>query len=126
MNVDIGSLGIGYHEVIEEMISGMKSVELYESPAADVIIESHKLFEQLVYPKSFLVQKKRLEQECEDIIYNGNWFSKRCNELKLKLKEMQKRLTGNITVECSQIGIHIVSFKSDFSLYDANKRSLEL
>lgn len=57
LNEKLGENGFGYHETIEEMITGMKSIEIYECPAADIIQIAHRMFEQFVYPLKTIMKK---------------------------------------------------------------------
>lgn len=124
MNSQLGWMGYGFHEVIEEMNSGLKSLEVYESPAADFIILSHKMFEQFVYSYNELEEKRILEKQFSDYIYQGKWFSNDCECIRNLLIKSQSRVTGSITVSFDRTKIVLVGFDSIYSLYDPKKRSL--
>lgn len=125
LNEKLGENGFGYHETVEEMITGMKSIEIYECPAADIIQIAHRIFEQFVYSKKVLMEKMLLEFEYTELTYQGNWFSSRAEEIRKQMEILQERVTGSIELEYGKRGIRICSFCSEYSLYNEKKRTLE-
>ncbi len=125
LNKMLGENGFGYHETVEEMMTGMKSIEVYECPAADIIQIAHRMFEQLVYSQKTLMEKMLLEFEYTELTYHGNWFSRRAEEIRKQMEILQERVTGSIELEYGKRGIRICSFCSGYSLYDEKKRTLE-
>lgn len=125
LNQKLGENGFGYHETVEEMMTGMKSIEIYECPAADIIQIAHRMFEQFVYSQKVLMEKMLLEFEYTELTYHGNWFSQRAEEIRKQMEILQKRVTGSIALEYGKRGIRICSFCSKYSLYNEKKRTLE-
>ncbi|MCI9401906.1 MAG: argininosuccinate synthase [Lachnospiraceae bacterium] len=125
LNEKLGENGFGYHETVEEMMTGMKSIEIYECPAADIIQIAHRMFEQFVYSKKVLMEKMLLEFEYTELTYHGNWFSKRAEEIRKQMDILQERVTGSIELEYGKRGIRICSFCSEYSLYNEKERTLE-
>ena len=61
--------------MIENRAVGIKSREVYEAPAALVLIEAHRALEDLVLTKAELQLKRQLETRWTEVVYDGLWFS---------------------------------------------------
>jgi argininosuccinate synthase len=70
-----GRNAIGRTEIIENTISGEKSHEIYESPAATILYAAHHGLEEIILDKELLHYKKMLSQKLAELVYNGHWFT---------------------------------------------------
>jgi len=70
-----GEHGVGRIDHIENRLVGIKSREIYEAPAAIVLLTAHQALEDLVLTKEQLRFKTKVAGEYADLIYNGLWFS---------------------------------------------------
>ena len=61
--------------MIENRAVGIKSREVYEAPAAMVLIQAHRALEDLVLTKAELQLKRQLETRWTELVYDGLWFS---------------------------------------------------
>lgn len=75
LNKVAGNYGVGRFDQIENRLIGIKSREVYEAPAAEVLLKAHAELENLVMDREFLHYKKLLSERYADLIYNGQWFS---------------------------------------------------
>jgi argininosuccinate synthase len=66
-----GQHGIGRIDHIENRLVGIKSREVYEAPAAIVLLKAHQALEDLVLAKEQLRFKATVAAEYADLIYNG-------------------------------------------------------
>ena len=71
MNEIAGKHGIGRIDHIENRVVGIKSREIYEAPAAIVLIQAHQALEDMVMSKDQLRFKQKVSVEISDLIYNG-------------------------------------------------------
>ena len=96
---------------------GIKSREVYESPAAIVLLKSHKDLESLVHTRETVLFKQILDQKYSQLIYDGRWF----NPLREAIDEfnnyIQRRVTGIIRLKLFKGNVTIVGRKSPYSLY---------
>ncbi|MCH4007935.1 argininosuccinate synthase [Companilactobacillus sp.] len=118
LNVIAGDNGVGRIDHIENRLVGIKSREIYECPAAMVLIKAHKELEDLTTERDLGHFKPVIEKELTEIIYNGLWFSPLMNSLLAFLKESQKNVTGDIRLNLFKGNIWILGRKSKSSLYD--------
>ncbi|MFO0947807.1 MAG: argininosuccinate synthase, partial [Planctomycetota bacterium] len=75
LNTIAGRHGVGRIDLVENRLVGIKSRELYEAPAAVVLIEAHRALESLTLSKQSMRFKNLVSQEYADLIYNGLWFT---------------------------------------------------
>ena len=75
LNALAGSYGIGRLDMIENRAVGIKSREVYEAPAAIVLIQAHSALEDVVLTKDEARIKRGLEQRWTELVYEGLWFS---------------------------------------------------
>lgn len=110
--------GIGRIDHIEDRLIGIKSREIYECPAATVLLKSHKALEFLTLQKDVLEYKRGIEQKFSEILYNGLWFGVLRESLQSFIDKTQEFVTGSIRVKLFKGNATVVGRKSPYSLYD--------
>ncbi len=118
LNVVAGENGIGRIDHIENRLVGIKSREVYETPAAAVLLKAHKELEDLTLERDLAHFKPYIEKELSDTIYNGLWFSPLMDSLLAFLHESQKTVNGTIKLKLFKGTIWVQGRKSPNSLYD--------
>jgi argininosuccinate synthase len=113
-----GKYGVGRIDHVENRLVGIKSRELYEAPAAVVLLKAHQALEDLVLAKEQLRFKARVASEYADLIYNGLWFTGMRQDLAAYVESTQRYVTGTIKVKLFKGNCQIVGRKSLYSLYD--------
>lgn len=118
LNQIAGEHGVGRIDQIEDRLVGIKSREVYESPAATVILYAHHELETLVLSKDVLQFKPLVEQKFAELTYNGLWFSPLMDTLKVFLEHTQQRVTGQVKLKLFKGTMTIAGRTSAFSLYN--------
>jgi len=118
MNEIAGEHGIGRIDHIENRLVGIKSRELYEAPAATVILQAHQALEAMTLSKDQLRFKQKAAIEIADIIYNGLWFSALNRDLSAYVQSSQRYVTGVVRVKLYKGHVQVVGRKSPKSLYN--------
>lgn len=113
-----GKHGIGRIDHVENRLVGIKSREVYECPAATVLMAAHKDIEDITLEKSLAHFKIYIEDKMADVIYNGLWFSPLMNSLLAFIKESQKDVNGTVRVKLFKGNVICEGRKSANSLYD--------
>ena len=75
LNQLAGGHGVGRVDHLEDRLVGIKSREIYEAPAATVLLQAHQALEAMTLSKDQLRFKQKVAIEYADLIYNGLWFS---------------------------------------------------
>ncbi|UCD16018.1 MAG: argininosuccinate synthase [Candidatus Omnitrophota bacterium] len=112
-----GKHAIGRTDLIEDRIVGIKSREVYEAPAAWILIKAHKELESLVLDKDTLSVKRSIEPKYAELIYQGLWFSPLKKSLDAFIESTQSKVTGKITLKLYKGNIIVARRYSKNSLY---------
>ena len=113
-----GSHGVGRIDHIEDRLVGIKSREVYECPAASVIIEAHKDLEKLVLTRHELDFKAQVEREWAWLVYSGLWLEPLRIALDRFISATQYRVTGSVRVKLYKGSMRVVGRSSEYSIYD--------
>jgi argininosuccinate synthase len=117
LNAKAGPYAIGRIDVIENRAVGIKSREVYEAPAAIVLIEAHKALEDLVLTKPELRTKKDLEVRWTELIYDGQWFHPLRDAIDAFVDTTQAVVTGEVRVDLRPNAAVVVGRRSENALY---------
>lgn len=113
-----GAHGVGRLDVIEDRLVGIKSREIYEAPAAVMLIAAHADLEKLTLTRETLAGKRPLEQRVAEMAYEGLWFSPLNTAITEFNRSVQARVSGTARVKLYKGGATVVGRKSPNSLYD--------
>jgi len=117
LNRTAGAHGVGRIDHLESRVVGIKSREVYECPAAVVLIAAHQALEALVLPRDLLDFKRTVEQRYALLIYDGLWFTPLRSSLDAFVTATQERVTGEVTVKLFKGSSHVSGRRSPLALY---------
>ncbi|MEB3177465.1 MAG: argininosuccinate synthase [Nostocaceae cyanobacterium] len=117
LNQIVGRHGVGRIDMIENRLVGIKSREIYESPAMVVLINAHRDLESLTLTADVTRYKRGIEETYSQLIYNGLWYSPLKAALDAFVQQTQERVNGTVRVKLFKGNATIVGRKSDNSLY---------
>ncbi len=118
LNDIAGRHGVGRIDHIEDRVVGIKSREIYEAPAAVVLIQAHRALEAMNMSRDQLRFKEKVSMECADLIYNGLWFSQFNRDLSAYILSSQRYVTGTVRIKLFKGTSAVVGRKSPWSLYN--------
>jgi argininosuccinate synthase len=113
-----GRHGVGRIDHVENRLVGIKSREVYEAPAAAVLLKAHQALEDLVLTKEQLRFKARVAVDYADLVYNGLWFTGMRQDLAAYVESTQRYVTGTIRAKLFKGNCQVVARKSPYSLYN--------
>ena len=117
VNEIAGRHGVGRIDHVENRLVGIKSREVYESPAGKVLIMAHQELEHITLTREVLQYKMGLELEYAKLIYNGLWYSPLKAAFDAFIDETQKYVTGDVRVKLYKGHAQATGRKSPYSLY---------
>ncbi len=117
LNELAGSHGVGRIDHVENRLVGIKSREIYEAPAAMVLLEAHQALESITLSKPQLRFKLKVAQEYAELIYNGLWFTAQRQDLAAYVQSTQRFVTGAVRLKLFKGNCGVVGRKSPYSLY---------
>jgi argininosuccinate synthase len=112
-----GNHGVGLIDHMEDRSVGIKSHEVYECPAATVLIEAHRELEKLVLTRSEGAFKPIVEQQWAWLVYSGLWIDPLLNDLQSFIDSTQEFVTGETRVKLFKGSCRVVGRTSPFALY---------
>lgn len=118
LNKIAGRHGVGRIDHIEDRAVGFKSREVYECPAACVLIEAHRDLEKLVLNRNELAFKRLVDSTWAGLIYNGLWADPLREELDAFIDKANERVTGAVKLKLFKGHLTPVSRTSPYSCYD--------
>lgn len=118
LNQFAGSHGVGRIDMVENRLVGIKSREIYESPAMTVLIQAHRDLESLTLTADVTRYKRGIEETYSQLVYNGQWYSPLKAALDAFIQQTQARVSGTVRVQLFKGNATIVGRKSDNSLYN--------
>ncbi len=118
LNELAGEHGIGRIDHLENRLVGIKSREIYEAPAATVLLQAHQALEAMTLSKDQLRFKQKVAVEYADLIYNGLWFTGLRQDLAAYVNSSQRFVSGAVRLKLFKGSSTVVGRKSPFSLYN--------
>ncbi len=117
LNAIAGNHGVGRIDMIENRLVGIKSREIYETPAILVLMHAHRDLESLTLTADVTRYKRGIEETYSEMIYNGLWYNPLKTALDAFIQDTQKRVTGTVRLKMFKGNATIVGRKSEYSLY---------
>lgn len=117
INKKAGAAGIGIVDHIEDRVVGIKSREVYETPAATCLIEAHSDLEKMVHTKHENKFKSLIDDEWSWLVYSGLWEDPLRKDLDAFIDQTQKRVSGTVKLKLYNGSLRVVGRKSKYSLY---------
>jgi len=115
--------GVGILDHIEDRIVGLKVRDIYEVPAAAVILPAHQELERLVCTIHQNQFKPQLDRQWAYLVYAGLWWEPLRADLDAYMGEVNERVTGSIGVKLYKGHARIVTRSSPNAVYDASLAS---
>ncbi len=118
LNEIAGKNGVGRLDLVENRLVGIKSREVYETPAATVLHFAHRELERMTLDKESFHYKMKMAHDYADIIYNGLWFTPLRVAMDGFINETQKVVNGLVKVKLYKGTMEVAGRNSPNSLYD--------
>jgi argininosuccinate synthase len=125
LNVIAGRNGVGYIDMFEDGIMDLKSREIYEAPAAHVILRLRRDLEQWCLTKDELEFKRIVDAKWAHLVYHGMWFHPLKKELDAFILAASKFVTGTYKVGLYKGNIQILKRESETGLFSPEIRSIK-
>src|SRR5687768_16916099 len=115
--------GVGIVDHIEDRIVGLKVRDIYEVPAAAILLTAHKELERLcgtIHQNQF---KPALDQRWAYLVYAGLWWEPLRTDIQAYVDRVNERVTGTIGLRLYKGGLRVVTRESPNAVYDAQLAS---
>jgi argininosuccinate synthase len=123
-----GMHGVGRSDVVEDRMFGIKSREVYETPAPTILWTAHRDLESLIHSKELVQLREPLSRRYAELVYMGLWFHDARRALQEFARETQRLVTGEVRLKLFKGACTVLGRRSPNTLYDgrlANQTNLE-
>lgn len=118
LNKLAGDQGVGRIDIVEDRLVGIKSREVYESPAGIALITAHEELENVTVERDVARYKRGVEAKWSELVYDGLWFSGLKKSLDAFIDDTQKYVSGDIRLKLHAGTAVVTGRQSTQSLYD--------
>jgi argininosuccinate synthase len=115
--------GIGIVDHIEDRIVGLKVRDIYEVPAAAIILPAHAELERLVGTIHQNQFKAALDQKWAYLVYSGLWWEPLREDIDAYMNAANAQVTGTIGLKLYKGLARVVTRSSPNAVYDAQLAS---
>ena len=115
--------GVGIVDHIEDRIVGLKVRDIYEVPAAALILPAHHELERLVGTIHQNQFKPQLDRQWGYLVYAGLWWEPLRCDLDAYMESVNQRVTGTIGLKLYKGHARVVTRESPHAVYDASLAS---
>jgi argininosuccinate synthase len=110
--------GIGIVDHIEDRIVGLKVRDVYEVPAAQLVLSAHQELEKLVGTIHQNLFKPQLDRQWAFLVYAGLWYEPLLGDLNAFMDRVNEQVTGSVTLRLYKGNATPVARSSPNALYD--------
>ena len=110
--------GVGIVDHIEDRVVGLKVRDIYEVPAATIVLTAHRELEKLVSTIHQNTFKRTLEDKWAYLCYAGLWHEPLRTDLDAYMESANEPVTGEITMRLYKGSAVPVARSSPNALYD--------
>ena len=115
--------GVGIVDHIEDRIVGLKVRDIYEVPAAAIVLTAHRELEHLVGTIHQNQFKTGLDQKWGYLVYAGLWWEPLRTDLDAYMDAVNAQVTGTIGLKLYKGSVRVVTRESPNAVYDASLAS---
>ena len=112
--------GVGIVDHIEDRIVGLKVRDIYEVPAASIVLTAHEELERLVGTIHQNQFKPPLDQKWGYLVYAGLWWEPLRSDLDAYMDAVNAQVTGEIGLRLYKGSVRVVTRSSPNAVYDAS------
>ena len=115
--------GVGIVDHIEDRIVGLKVRDIYEAPAAAIVLTAHAELEKLVGTIHQNQLKPSLDDKWAYLVYAGLWWEPLRSDLDAYMEAVNAQVTGTIGLRLYKGSVRVVTRSSPNAVYDADLAS---
>ena len=115
--------GVGIVDHIEDRIVGLKVRDIYEVPAAAILLPAHQELEKLVGTIHQNQFKPGLDQKWGYLVYAGLWWEPLRTDLDAYMDAVNAQVSGTIGLKLYKGSVRVITRSSPNAVYDADLAS---
>ncbi len=115
--------GVGIVDHIEDRIVGLKVRDIYEAPAAAILLSAHQELERLVSTIHQNQFKAALDRHWAYLVYAGLWWEPLRSDLDAYMEAANVQVSGTIGMRLYKGAARVITRTSPNAVYDADLAS---
>jgi argininosuccinate synthase len=115
--------GVGIVDHIEDRIVGLKVRDIYEVPAAAILLPAHRELERLVSTIHQNQFKAVLERQWAYLVYAGLWWEPLRADLDAYMDHVSEHVSGTVGIKLFKGNARVVTRSAPGAVYDASLAS---
>jgi len=120
-----GRNGVGQIDMVENRFVGMKSRGVYEAPGMTILYTGHRVIEQLTMDRDLMHLRDSLAPQVAEMVYYGFWYHAKMDALLAFIRDAQKHVTGEVTLNLYKGNVQVAGRTSPNNLYDEGIATME-
>lgn len=122
----LGSVhGVGFVDMVENRLVGIKSRGVYETPGGTLLYIAHRELEEITLDRETYHFKSMISLKMAELIYYGMWFSPLREALSAFVDKTQENVTGEVKLKLFKGNVFPASKTSPNSLYQLSYATFE-
>ncbi len=113
-----GKQGVGRVDWLDDKVIGLKIREVYECPAARMMLKAHRELESITLTTKEMDVKGYIDGLWNRLVHDGGWHTRLRRGLDAFIDETQRAVDGSVSLSLYKGSIIIKGRKSRHALYD--------
>ena len=110
--------GIGTNIHIEDRVIGMKIRDIFEAPAAEIIIAAHRKLEHYVSTRRENEFKETIDQKWAYLCYDGLWYEPLMSDLNAYIDNVNQKVTGKVTARLYKGNVQVLALETPNTIFE--------
>lgn len=110
--------GVGTNVHIEDRVVGMKIRDVFEAPAAEIIITAHEKLEHYVCTRMENEFKATIDQKWAYLCYGGLWYDPLMSDLNAFVDNVNQKVTGKVTVKLYKGVAQVLALETPNTIFE--------
>lgn len=110
--------GIGISIHIEDRVVGLKIRDVYEAPAAEILVTAHKSLESYVSTRSENEFKPLVDQKWAYLCYNGLWLEPLMRDLCAFMDKVNEKVTGKVKLKLLKGKADVLTLETPNTIFE--------
>lgn len=125
LNAIGGKHGVGFVDMVENRLVGIKSRGTYETPGGTILYAAHRELEEITLDRDTFHYKQMIAMKFGEMVYNGMWFAPLREALSVFIEKTQETVTGTVKLKLYKGNIRVVGKTSPYSMYSEAMATFE-
>lgn len=110
--------GVGTNIHIEDRLIGLKIRDIFEAPAAEIIITAHKQLEAYVSTRTENEFKSLIDTKWAYLCYGALWLEPLMDDLNAYIDNVNRKVTGKVTLRLFKGSVIMVALETPNTIYE--------